>query len=358
MENVEKVKRDNRAISDEFFERFKPGKDLHPFVKLVKEYEDELELCFRGNGNYVSIYYKNHQVFKITKTGNIAVSFSIARYCEDWEKLLDKLAEFSFKVDIDNIKEKIRKGDTIYIGRGFAGKPLSFEALKKLYDDIIILMLTQYFSVQEKAEAIDYFKRAVGQEKKGRTPARKLEKRRQQEIYSKLKNTNSGYFLHDMEFKQPYSSREEKRKDKNNNEPDMLGVYFNDSGDPERLVLVEVKCTDKSANNGTSNLDKHITCMENYARCEEHIRARRREAFEIIKQYAELELRGLSKEFAESYDEDFYKTHFENMPVESLVILTDEAVGCFDNTDKMYKLLEDKILDAAEYEYEIYSKEL
>ena len=42
MENVEKVKRDNRAISDEFFERFKPEGDLHPFVKLVKEYEDEL----------------------------------------------------------------------------------------------------------------------------------------------------------------------------------------------------------------------------------------------------------------------------------------------------------------------------
>ena len=41
MENVEKVKRDNRAISDEFFERFKPEGDLHPFVKLVKEYEDE-----------------------------------------------------------------------------------------------------------------------------------------------------------------------------------------------------------------------------------------------------------------------------------------------------------------------------
>ena len=41
-----------------------------------------------------------------------------------------------------------------------------------------------------------------------------------------------------------------------------------------------------------------------------------------------------------------------------LIILTDEAVGCFDNTNRMYKLLEDKILDATEYEYEIYSKEL
>ena len=121
MENVEKVKRDNRAISDEFFERFKPEGDLHPFVKLVKEYEDELELCFRGNDGSVSIYRNGHQAFKITKTGNIAVSFSIARYCEDWENLLDKLAEFSFKVVIDNIKEKIRKGDTNYIGR--AGKP-------------------------------------------------------------------------------------------------------------------------------------------------------------------------------------------------------------------------------------------
>ena len=79
MENVEKVKRDNRAISDEFFERFKPAKDLHPFVKLVKEYEDELELCFRGNEGSVRIYRNGHQAFKITKTGNIAVSLSIAR---------------------------------------------------------------------------------------------------------------------------------------------------------------------------------------------------------------------------------------------------------------------------------------
>ena len=150
----------------------------------------------------------------------------------------------------------------------------------------------------------------------------------------------------------------EMKKDKNNNKPDMLGGYFNDFGVPERLVLVEVKCTKTSVNDKKSGLDKHISCMENYAGCEEHIRARRREAFEIIKQYAELELRGLSKEFAASYDEDFYKTHFENMPVESLIILTDEAVGCFDNTNRMYKLLEDKILDATEYEYEIYSKEL
>ena len=171
MENVEKVKRDNRAISDEFFERFKPEGDLHPFIKLVKEYEDELELCFRGNEGSVRIYRNGHQAFKITKTGNIAVSFSIARYCEDWENLLDKLAEFSFKVDVDNIKEKIRKGDTIYIGR--AGKPLSFEALKKLYDDIIIPMFTQYFSVQEKAEPIDYFKLAVRKENTGRKPAKK-----------------------------------------------------------------------------------------------------------------------------------------------------------------------------------------
>ena len=356
MENVEKVKRDNRAISDEFFERFKPEGDLHPFVKLVKEYEDELELCFRGNDGSVSIYRNGHQAFKITKTGNIAVSFSIARYCEDWENLLDKLAEFSFKVDIDNIKEKIRQGDTIYIGR--AGKPLSFEALKKLYDDIIIPMFTQYFSVQEKAEAIDYFKLAARKENTGRNPAKKLEKKRQQEIYSRLKNTKSGYFLHDMEFQQPHSNRMEMKKDKNNNKPDMLGGYFNDFGVPERLVLVEVKCTKTSVNDKKSGLAKHISCIENYAGCEEHIRARRREAFEIIKQYAELELRGLSKEFAASYDEDFYKTHFENMPVESLIILTDEAVGCFDNTNRMYKLLEDKILDATEYEYEIYSKEL
>lgn len=356
MENVEKVKRDNRAISDEFFERFKPGKDLHPFVKLVKEYEDKLELCFRGNGNYVSIYYKNHQVFQIAADGSVEAGFRVARYCEDWLEILNKLEKFGFGVD--KARANIYAGEKDYSVKRTAGVSLSLEALKKIYEDILKPMFMQYFSVQEKAGTVDYFKRAAGQEKKGRTPARKLEKRRQQEIYSKLKNTNSGYFLHDMEFKQPYSSREEQQKDKNNNVPDMLGVYFNDSGDPERLVLVEVKCTDKSAKNGTSNLDKHITCMENYARCEKHIRARRREAFEIIKQYAELELRGLSKEFAESYDEDFYKTHFENMAVESLIILTDEAVGCFDNTDKMYKLLEDKILAAAEYEYEIYSKEL
>ena len=357
MENVEKVKRDNRAISDEFFERFKPEGDLHPFVKLVKEYEDELELCFRGNGNYVSIYCKNHQVFKINKSGSVEAGVRVARYCKDWVEILDKLERFGFEVD--KARANICGGEkSIPPVKCTADVSLSLDVLKEIYEDVMQPMVTQYFSVQEKAEAIDYFKRAAGNENAGHSPANKLEKRRQQEIYSKLKNTNSGYFLHDMEFKQPYSSREEKQKDKNNNEPDMLGVYFNDSGAPERLVLVEVKCTDKSANNGTSNLDKHITCMENYARCEEHIRARRREAFEIIKQYAELELRGLSKEFAASYDEDFYKTHFENMPVGSLIILTDKAVGCFDNTDKMYKLLEDKILDAAEYEYEIYSKEL
>ena len=321
MENVEKVKRDNRAISDEFFERFKPGKDLHPFVKLVKEYENELEFCFRGNDNSVSIYYNSHQVFKIAADGSVEAGFRIARYCEDWQERLNKLEEAGFVGGEAGKKLPIRSNVNV---------PLVFNELRRLYEEIMSPMFIRFFSVQGKDGTVDYF------DEKTCKPKRALEKISQQELYRKLKNTKSGYFLHDMEFHQPHSNIYEQRKDENNNEPDMLGVYFNDSGDPERLVLVEVKCTEQSVNDKKSGLDKHISCMENYAGCEEHIRARRREAFEIIKQYAELELRGLSKEFAASYDEKFYEKHFKDMPVEALIVLTDEAKECSPGVKKKY----------------------
>ena len=355
MGNKENVKRDNRAISDEFLGRFKPEGDLHPFIKLVKAHESDLELCFRGNGNNVNIYCKNHQVFKIEEPGNIEISFSIARYCKNWKILLGELNAFGFEADINNTELEISKGKTIYIKRKCTEKPLLYDELEKIYRDIIEKMFNRYFSVQGEDDTIDYFKKVAKKEYKCK-PKKTLEKIRQQEIYSKLRNTCDSYFLYDLEYNQQHDSLKEANEDTYNNAPDMLGLYFNASGVPERLVLVEVKCTKTAVNDKKSGLDKHISCMENYVGCEEHIRARRQEAFEIIKQYAELELRGLSREFIAGYDKDFYKKHFENMRVETLIILTDEAQKCSDCVDETYHIVDDDALEKGVYT--IYSKVL
>lgn len=180
----------------------------------------------------------------------------------------------------------------------------------------------------------DYFKNAVskdvengGESTRTKRKDKWLEKIRQQQLFCRMKSTQNGYFVFDMEFSQRSMSGKEKYK----NEPDMLAVRFDENGKPCTYVFVEVKCTE-GAYKGKSGFKQHLDAMEKYP--EKYMQARYREAALIISHYKELGLYQLPQNIEE---EDYMK-----LPVEILFIFTDEAVSVFEKDTELRKRYEPK----------------
>ena len=332
---------DCRALSLAFFSDFMLGKKYHVFVELVNKYRDELVLCFRGNNKpteAVCIYYNNHLVYKIESNGIITINFNHARYSPNYReywKLINHTYGYN-KSAIDNprisVTEKKSTNGKIsyYTGIGYISTQFNddiHDNIENIYVNCIRKMLIDSFDVsyqtdQFRATANKY---AAYKGKLSQTGNKSLwlEKVRQQQLFSRIKYQKEGYFLYDLEFSQKKMDDLEDQAECLSNEPDMLAVYFDSTGNPDRFAFVEVKSTDK-AYSGDSGMVAHLKKMRKYP--VEYLEARLREAALIIQQYKELGLYNISREVLK---EEFSKLAKKNY--ESLFIFTDKAVGRFHN---------------------------
>ena len=186
---------------------------------------------------------------------------------------------------------------------------LTYDQIKDIYKNILKPMFGSYFKAAEKKSAIDYFKK---EEKV--TVSGKKEKVEQQNLYRRFVNTHDGYYFYDLEFAQRHENMSSLLGDKNNNKPDMWGLHFGAEMKPDRIVVVEVKCTE-AAMKGGSGIVTHLQKMKNYDKLPE----RRKEACQLMNHYAMLELRGLNNSIEFDYDD------FKKLPVEIMLIFTDDA---------------------------------
>ena len=315
-------KDDSRALLESELSAFlgdNPRVPLNPFVQLVKDYS-ELELCFRGNSESsprVSIYSNNHVIFSVYTTGKIVISFNHARYCKNWEKFFETLTkEYGF----NGSKNKTNDKGDIDIGEMTRSlkynKPLTYPQVRALYEKVLRPMFEVYFGAEGKSGIVDYFKHGALVKVAGKT-----EKKRQQEIYSQFTSKANGYFFYDLEFAQRHENIEAQREDKSNNKPDMQAIRFDSNGKPEKIVFVEVKCTD-DAMKGASGIAEHLKKMKVYEKLED----RRKEACQIMNQYAKLGLRGLSDNDKYDYED------FARLELEILLVFTDEAIGLWEHS--------------------------
>ncbi|SKB93213.1 hypothetical protein SAMN06296386_109112 [Lachnospiraceae bacterium] len=318
-------KDDSRALlEDELgaFEGRNPQKPLQHFVQLVRENSNELELCFRGNSESaprISIYKNNHIIFSVLASGKLEISFNHARYYKDWEK-----AYYSLVNDYGFSEKKYDGNGNIDIGKitrsAVQKGPLSYEQISKIYKDILIPIFDSYFEASENGKAYDYYKGEYSERVNKNT-----EKIKQQALYSKLNTIEDGYFFYDLEFAQRHENIACLKEDKNNNKPDMWGLKFDKNGKPEKIVVAEVKCT-KGAMNGTSGIVTHLEKMRYYDIFPE----RRKEACQIMNQYAMLGLRNLNSGNYFNYED------FKSLEPEILLIFTGEAAVLWKN-DKQYE---------------------
>lgn len=314
------VRKDCRAISDEFLQDFCVGGDLGIIVDYLRKHK-ELNFCFRGNtGNQygtVIIYKYNHKVVEITKYMNepnfkfkMGFDFKHARYSEDWEKYKEILRNNGwFFKPLDYSNNGIK---SIWITNQFREiKPTELEQTL----DVICNIIEDYFNLELK---YDYFHKRIDSKKHD------LEKIRQQELHatSTISNTGLEYFVYDLEFTKKGAML-------GGNKPDFLALKFVD-GIVEGLVIGEVK-SKKGSLNGGSGLIEHLDGMSEQAQAFNTNNERMLEAAKILRDYAKLNLKGLKQEDAIRFTDD----NFVNLKfVEIMIVLTDGAISTYESTGK------------------------
>ena len=316
---------DSRALLPKDFECFlgkNPKKPLNHYVDFVRNHS-ELDLCFRGNSvsnPRVSIYRNNHIIFTVLTTGKTIISFNHARYSKNWREYYTRLEEeFGF---CGKIKEENGIVNIGQISRSLQGKhTLSCEQISCIYEEILNPIFVDYFDAEKNGIAIDYFKKEEKVKVKGKT-----EKIIQQQLYKQFMFRKDGYFFYDLEFAQRHANKKEQEEDTNKNKPDMWAIRFDSSGKPDKIVVVEVKCTSE-AMKGSSGILTHLEKMRKYDKLPE----RRAEACQLLNQYAKLQLRGLSNKDSFNYDD------FKNLELEILLVFTGEAAVEWESSSKFEK---------------------
>ena len=358
---------DCRALGQAFLEKFKEGGSLYPFIKLVKDH-NELTIALRGNdqapidkpinGGAVIIYMKNHAMFTIhPKT--VTINPNYLRYCEDWKTKLEEVMSFGFNkgqlIELGEVKCSInRRGEEAYTW-SFKTDSISIpietimaasnDGKKPILDEVVNLMYEIFSAFFDKKEhqkdqfllwANKHDKKYAGKIEL-RNKKRELEKERQQQLYSYMRSQTEGYFCYDMEYEQKHKSKIDKEEDKKNglsNKPDMQAIRFDKDGKPAAWVFVEVKST-ASAYGGTSGLREHIKKMRKYTENKENIKRRLRESYLVLHQLCDMGLIEL--------EHDIDPSEFEKMKPEILVVLTDDAITCWEKDNDMddYTVLND-----------------
>lgn len=293
---------DCRAIPESFLEMFLEGGLYHNFIELVKK--PELELCFRGNsyskdsgptsGGRVCIYRNNHAVFTITPR-TIYFNTAYLKYCSDRKERLDKLINvygFNGGKSVDCEKKVNSKNTTV-------SKKADAEIMNQiveLYENVLEKVFDDYFEAKDV-----------------------LEKRRQQQLFTKMQNQTDDYFFYDMEFQQKHENKaaqDAAKKNGESNKPDMQAIRFGKDGKPNALVFVEVKSTE-SAYKGKSGVIKHMESMRNY-REDLYLEKRQREAYLLLHQYERLGLRTFERKLEEA--------EYMQLPLMHIFVFTDKAI--------------------------------
>lgn len=351
---------DHRYVDNDLYNAFSEDGLLSAFRKFVimhngkvTDSNEKLAVLLRGNSKKIIIYLNNHKLWELSCTGKqvkVSFDFNHARHNKNWDKELniltavDGIYNFKFpkRKNVDRVSKidspfKItfnKNGDPIggEIGMISCTSLTSFsmdfvEGTYKIFSKLI----KDFF----EPKSVDYFLEKVEKdhkykfEQKGKGSGILLEKRWQQRLFFELKNSVNGYYAYDLEFAQPYPTKEEiivvVGKQKYNsgevtakklkevlsaNEPDMLAIRFENS-EPKAIVLIEVKCT-YDACKGSSGIIKHLDGMKAYADNPFFMRNRKKDAFKSIKQYQDFGF--IPKK------QILYK--LDDLPVEKVLILT------------------------------------
>ena len=303
---------------------------LKQFVNIVKESKStskELMLCFRTSKEKesVSIYYNNHQVWKLYVSKGIPyveISGNHARDSENWETILENIG-----VSKEEIEKKKKSGKEInfktilfsgnQIDEHFAQRTLPF----------IINMIEDFMDI---TKTYDYFKRDNHRRSNRVVGKKDLEEKRQQQLFY-LQNHmfQNGLFVYDMEFAQEYENEIMKEAElkkmgiTSSNQTDCLGIRFDKDGKPVSLVYIEIKSKESSVTEPpvsersiqkalaegkkpkpSSGLREHLKRMNAYLTIPEgesiedtHIIDRVDEAKEMLECYRALGLRNIPNEF-------------------------------------------------------------
>ncbi len=328
---------DHRSISTELMNAITEANGaLHEFLICVqahnrteKRQEKKLAMLLRGNSDSVVIYYRNHMLWKLSLAsgrGKVEFNFDHARYEEEWKnhlKILQKQYQMGQQAKFKprrNHKGEITGGTVGYIS---AEKDRFDKAFVEYTHDTFIRLIDSFFG--DANERKDYFKAELGLDMPGSTRFL-IEKIWQHRLFFHFndefeqaissKNIN-GTFIYDLEFSQPFPNKESRDILGKNNEPDMLGIKF-ENGMPKSIQLIEVKST-AYACEGKSGIEQHVAGMRNYANNKRLMKCRAKDLIGSLKQYAELGLFNGDKALLSKVN-DFCGQ--DNIDVELIIVLT------------------------------------
>ena len=288
----ETVMIDNRCVSEAFWKELQEGGALYSFWVMVSDKCNGLQLRFRGNAKpyeTITIYYNNHIVWKISKQKR------------------------SYKVEVS--ANHAKGEDKAGLLRELADAPLCFNILSKSAQDNPFVNRTSFddfFVNKTYSLMIAAIKKYFGEDS---DKEKYIEKKRQQEIFEALTDSENGLYAYDLEFAQSYETRKEKEAAGKQNEPDVLAIKYK-NGEPVSLVLIEVKSTRIACEDQNSGIIPHIEGMYKYMNGP-YMQNRKQEAHDIISAYKELKLHNPPSTVPEPAKIKAY---------EMMMILTDEAV--------------------------------
>lgn len=322
--------KDNRAVDISLLKAFtEESKPLYGFWKFSTN-KNDLIICFRGNQKAIEIYYLNHVVWKLTPGSKglykVIFNFGHANGMPDRDEILEKLCTvygFSLMSDKKNI---VCERDNF---------PETF--------------VTEEFWL--------LFKRTMDFCFDPKNGAPKIEKRWQQKFFNDFHNEkflNGGLYIYDLEYQQKmpnlpeikeilgdFTAEElikrhlrsvELRKDiaSCSNEPDFLGIEFDEKGEGKYLVFGEIKSLYESCGGSDgekkSGINEHLRRMCGYLEMKELIEKRKEDAEKILEQY---------KIIGDISQNKSFSGIAKNLEIKNVLVLTnsDYVVG----SDRMFR---------------------
>ncbi len=278
---LEKMK-DSRAVSEKLLSAFVDEEGaLRAFLDFSKN-KEELNICFRGNHNAIEIYYLNHVVWEL----------STAR-----GRMYKVKFNFGHAKDMNPIEEE--KILSLLRDKGF-----------EFVDSKNIVCTKLFFSNEFVNEELwTLFKKLMDNNFDPNNGAPKVEKRWQHRFFKELHreaNLRNGLYVYDLEYQQKMPHKDEilsiipnitneefqhmidLKKDERisscTNEPDFMGVEFDEFGKGKHIVFGEIKSLYDSCKGG-SGIEEHLKKMQGYLQMKELIQHRKDDAENILNQY-------------------------------------------------------------------------
>jgi hypothetical protein len=256
----------SRMISEKFLNDLESG-ILQPVTELVKN-DPELFLAFRGG--YINVYYRGHNLFKIeTKDYGYLCMFDFdhGRYTASYESKLRELQALGMslpKKSRDIRPPKYNKNgnavwsNDISVQIGVEKPSFCWEKAK----DILIPLIEDFYDPQKTH---DHFKEKFDLHQRTKAKSLLLEKQDQQRLIANNRFSDNGFFVYDMEYKEPDESgkKDAQKKKEDHGRFDMLALQV-ENGKPVKLWLLELKSTSEACTDSDSGIAKHNTDMGNY----------------------------------------------------------------------------------------------